>query len=409
VSHQDVAALCLQVAVLLAAALLAGHAARRAGLPLVVGELLAGVLLGPTLLATLAPDLLAGLFPPGPTAIGRDAITKLGMLCFLFAAGLELDVPAVWRLGRSVAAASVLGIVVPFACGAALAWAAPALVGAEPHEVPRMAVFLGTALAISALPVIARILMDLDLHRSPVGSVVLAAATIDDLVGWSLFGALLGRMGGGSGRSGAATVAVVILLAAAALAAGRWAAARARPWVRAHIRTPGGLVAAAAILTRRGASAGEAGGLHATLGAFLAGAMLSRQREEKEGPYLAVHEFALGVFAPIYFVSVGLKADFVASFDAVLVAAVFVVACVGKLVGVTLGARLGGMAPREALAVAFGMNARGAMEMVLAALALEAGLIDSRMFVALVVMAVGTSVLSGPMMTRLLRSAPRAA
>jgi Kef-type K+ transport system membrane component KefB len=142
-------------------------------------------------------------------------------------------------------------------------------------------------------------------------------------------------------------------------------------------------------------------GIHAALGAFFLGVALSKQFDEANQAREVIYQFAVSFFAPLYFVSVGLRVNFVEGFDLVLVAVVLGVACLGKLAGASLGAWLGGMPPRRSLAVGFAMNARGAMELILATIALQAGLIDQRIFVALVFMAIVTSLMSGPAMKRL--------
>jgi Kef-type K+ transport system membrane component KefB len=131
------------------------------------------------------------------------------------------------------------------------------------------------------------------------------------------------------------------------------------------------------------------------------GIALSQQLDERNEAREVIYQFAVSFFAPLYFVSVGLRVNFVAGFDLLLVAVVLAVACLGKLAGATLGARLGGMPPGRALAVGFAMNARGAMEVILATVALQEGLIDQRIFVALVFMAIVTSLMSGPAIKRL--------
>jgi Kef-type K+ transport system membrane component KefB len=407
-AHDDGIVLSLELSIMLSVGLLLGQLMKRLRLPIVVGELLGGIVLGPTVLGRVAPDLFVRLFPSsGEVAIGRRAFVQLGLLCFLFAAGLEMNVPRLRRLGRSVVATSALGIVVPFVAGCAMVlgdpepWASHVFAGGAGN-----ALFMGTALCISALPVIARVLMDLGLTRHELGTVVLSAATLDDLVGWSLFAAILGMNAPTSERRHPAWLTMVLILGFAAfvLTAGRWGVQRMRAWVRSRVTWPGGLIGVAALLWLVAAAVAEWIGVHAIVGAFLVGLMLAQGREERDPPTEVVTQFAVGVFAPIYFVSMGLRTDFGSNFDVMLVLAVFSVACFGKIVGATAGARLGGMPWRDALAVGFGMNARGAMEMILASVALEHGLIDERLFVALVVMALLTSLLSGPVMSRLLAS-----
>src|SRR5262245_60781561 len=229
-THGEALRLSLQLAAFLAAGLLLGRLAHRLGLPVLLGELVAGILLGPTLFGRLAPEVYVRFFPQeGAAAVARTAFIQIGLLCFLFAAGLEVNVSSLRRQGRSVALTSILGIALPFAFGAGLVVLWPSLwVPEGPLGLRGMAIFLGTALSISALPVIARTLMDLGLHKTEAGTVVLAAATVDDLIGWCLFAGILGAFDpkSGAGRSPWATLAIVVPAAAFVLTAGRWIAVR---------------------------------------------------------------------------------------------------------------------------------------------------------------------------------------
>lgn len=390
--------------VMIGGAILGGRAARRLGLPAVLGELAAGVLLGLTALGYWWPQAHAWLFPAtGTGAVVRQTLARMGLLAFLFYAGMELDFS--WPPGRRAptALASLFGILLPFALGAALVLARP-----EPWKSPSgadtltMALFLGAALSISALPVMARIVLDLRLERAPTASIMMSAAVLDDLAGWTLFGIALGRTRGGPGAGlGAALTVFGLLLASAVF--GRRLTQRARPRFERWFPMPGHRIGLAAVAFFWAAAAVELAGVHALFGAFLVGLALADRRETRSAPQEITHQMALGVLGPLYFVSVALQVDFRAHFDLRLVAEVLVVACVGKLLGATLGARLGGLPLRKAMAVGSGMNARGAMEIALAAAALESGLIAHDVFVALVVMALATSLLAAPLLAYLLR------
>jgi Kef-type K+ transport system membrane component KefB len=405
VSHADSVRFLVQVGVMLAVAVAFGALARRLRGPAVLGELLGGVVLGPTVLGALSPGLHAWLLPAGgPVAEGRETLVRLGLLGFVFTAGLDANLGQARRLGRSVLATSLLGIAVPFALGWAAVLGLPALWPTPAGvDVPRLALVVGTALSISALPVIARTLADLGLERTPVAAVALAAATIDDLIGWALFGSLLGRAGGEHTVVRTALgLALVLAVSTLALTAGRAVVAALRPWLRARLVSPPSWIGAAVAGSLLAAAGLEALRVHAVFGAFLAGLMLSRGLPEREPVHDVVHQVALGVLAPLYFVSVGLRIDLRAGFDWGLVALVLLIACLGKLVGAALGARLSGLASRDALAVAFAMNARGAMAMVLASVAFDHGLIEIRVFVALIVMSLVTSLIAGPAMMKVL-------
>jgi len=410
---QQIVTLLVSLGVLLATARLLGELARRFHQPSIVGELLAGLVLGPTLLGRIAPEFHDTLFPPGDADIRLliRGIALLAIVMFLLVAGIEVDLSTVWRLGRAALSVSVGGIVLPFTLGLAAAWAMPGVFHIPPgtrHGV--FAFFLATALSISALPVIAKTLLDLKLFRSDIGMVVISAAVIDDLTGWTIFAVLLGMMGqpgsGGDSHAGSSismTIFLTLLFAGTMLTLGRYLIHRSLAWVNAHASWPGGILSFAMVLAFLGAAVTEWIGVHAIFGAFFVGVAIGDSSHLRQHTRTILEEFVSFVFAPIFFATIGLRIDFFAHFDFLLVVVVFVIACAAKVIGCTVGARIGGMSKRESLAVGFGMNARGAMETILALLALQRGVIDERMFVALVVMAIGTSMLGGPAMQRILR------
>lgn len=392
---------------MLAVALVCGRAAQSMRMPRVLGELLGGVILGPTVLGVIAPETQAWLFgrDQGPVGVAREAVVKLGLLGFLFAAGLDIDPHHFRARRRALSTVSLFGIAVPFVLGCALPVLFRGLLGDSIRgDALVRCVFLGTALSISALPVIARILVDLDLHRTAVASVVLGAATVDDLIGWALFTSLLNEAASTAGESHTPwlSLALVLALAALTLTAGRKFARWASPRVRQRFPDPDSRIGLAVVVGLAGAALIQSFGIHAAFGAFLAGAALCHGRTVKEPGDETVQQLALGVLAPLYFVSIGLKADLATGFDLRLTVVVLAVACVGKWLGAGGGAWLGGMSQRESLAVGVAMNARGAMEILLASVALEARLIDLRLFVALVVMALVTTMISAPLLRRLM-------
>ena len=400
--------LMLQILVMLVVGIAGGYVARRLlHQPSVFGEISAGILLGPSVLGTLAPGLYLLLFPKVEAVeAARGAIVGMSMMFFLFAAGLEIEVAQLRRTFRAAMATGLLGTLVPFVFGVCGAYALPKIWQIPATTDPLVfALLLGTALSITALPVISRVLADLGLQRSPVGAIVMSAATLSDLIGWSMLAVVLSAAGAGQGESTHLwqSAAVVVVFAILLVRFGR-------RWVRsaidrAHQQSSSARVVMLYISMLLGAAVvAHALGIHPSLGAFMAGVALA-SIGNYYGHYAphSLIEFAQGFFAPIYIVSIGIRVDFVHSFDPGLVAVVVVLATVGKLAGSYLGARLSGIEWRSALAIGFGMNARGAMEIVLAGVALEYKLIDQRLFVALVTMALLTSMLSGPMMQRLLR------
>lgn len=401
----------LALGLLIGVARLLGELSRRFHQPAILGELLAGVLLGPTVFGTFLPEWQGWLFPTtGPNAVVLDAIGSLAIVLFLLVAGMEVDLSIVWRQGRSALKVGVLGTIVPFVVGFGGAWLAPTALGRQADADPLIfALFLATAMAISALPVIAKTLMDLDLYRTDLGMVVVSAAIFNDLIGWTVFALILGMMGThAGGLSIGATLASTLCYAGGMLTVGRWVMHRTLPVLQAYTHYPGGVLGFAATVALFGAALTEYIGIHAIFGSFLVGVALGSSPHLQERTRMMIDEFVSFIFAPVFFASIGLRVNFITHFDAPLVLLVLGLACIGKVAGAVWGARWGGMAVRDQWAVGVAMNARGAMEIILGTLALEAGIIRQRLFVALVVMAILTSAASGPLIRRILsRKQPR--
>ena len=391
--------------VMLGVGRLAGEAARKVGQPAVLGEIAVGVLLGPTLAGWIAPDAMGWLFPAaGPVAGARGAFQAVGVTLFLLVAGLELDAGAVGRVGAKATPVASMGMLVPFVLGVLPALAFPWALGWHGEGSPFVfALFVGIALAISALPVIARTLIDLELYRTDIGMIVMASAVLQDLVGWSVFGVVL-ALAGHDGGSPLQVLLAPMALAVAALTVGRWLADRAVLWVQVYGTWPGAVLGLVLTVTLLLAATAQALGSHAIFGGFLAGAAFGGSQHLRERTRATIDHFVSYVFAPLFFVGLGLGIDLRAAFDPGLTALVSVIATAGKIAGCMLGGRIAGLGARESLAIGIAMNARGAMEIVMAATALRAGLIDLRLFVALATMAVVTSAAVGPALQRVLRT-----
>jgi Kef-type K+ transport system membrane component KefB/mannitol/fructose-specific phosphotransferase system IIA component (Ntr-type) len=404
--ENDVVVFLLSLAVLLSAARLLGEMARRVGLPLVFGELAAGILLGPTALGRAFPNAQRWLFQSGPPQYMLAGYTNVAVVLLLVVAGLEVNLGIVRRRGRSALLTSVLGIVMPLAGGVLLGVLMPDSDLVQPQHRTLFAIFMGVALSISALPVIAKTLLDLGLFKTEVGLLVMAAAMINDLVGWLAFAVLLGPMQGGAIdlRSVARSIGLTLGFVIVALLVGR--PLLGRLIVRLQVDHHSGsrrVLSLIVLLALFGASFTHWIGIHAVFGGLIVGLVVGDTPKLKERTRVIVHDFVTNIFAPVFFASLGLRADFVRSFDLRLCALVLAIATAAKVIGCTIGSRAGGLKWRPAAAVGFGLNARGAMEIILALLALEAGLLKEQLFVALVVMALGTSMISGPMMSLMLR------
>ena len=328
------------VCVWLAARLLGGLA-RRLQQPAIIGELLAGILLGPSLLGHYYSF----------TSPWLTALTLFGTALFLLTAGWEIRLSEVLRHRRLGLAVSAAGAVVPFLIGYGLGRGAPVLAGYDGlTSLPIFALFLGIALSVSALPVIARTLMDMGLYKTRIGFITMSAVTIDDLLGWSCFSLMLGLFG--SMGAGAQFNFFLPLVCYAA-----------------------------------GVMIGELGD--------------SRYARVKLGVDRAVSE----VLAPIVFGSTALKLSFIQNFDLGLVLTLVLAASAGKILACTLAGMAMGLPKRESWAVGFAMNSRGAMMIILASLAWQLRVIGDRLLVGLITMAVVTSLMSAPLIRHALGNA----
>jgi Kef-type K+ transport system membrane component KefB/mannitol/fructose-specific phosphotransferase system IIA component (Ntr-type) len=407
VAEHDVLVFLLSLAVILATARVLGEIARAIGLPLIIGEIVAGIVLGPTALGRLAPGAHAWLFGGSTPQKMIGAYTAVAVVLLLVVSGLEVELDVVKRRGRSALFTSLLGILLPLGGGILLGYLLPDSDLVQPDHRTLFALFIGVALSISALPVIAKTLLDLGLFKTEVGLLVMASAMINDLVGWLAFSVLVSPMQGGEVKVRGVVVAVVLTVAfvAVCLLLGRRAVDRLFARIEGEPgHAPGRLLSVVILLSLFGAAITQAIGIHAVFGGFVVGVMVGDSQKLRTRTRVVIADFVMNIFAPVFFASLGLRVDFIHAFDPRLCALVFVIATLAKVLGCTAGARAGGLAWRESAAVGFGLNARGAMEIILALLALEAGLIREQMFVALVVMALGTSLLSGPIMKRLLYS-----
>ena len=408
-SPHDVMTMFMALATLLGCAKLAAELMQKIGQPPILGEISVGILLGPTVLGHYRPHIYEALFPTtGPMPIVLDTVTTLGVVFFLLTAGLEIDLRSIFRQGKSALLVSIFGVAFPFAAGFLAATVFPNEMGAEAGANSLIfALFVGTALSISALPVIAKILMDLNLLRTEMGTVIISSAMFDDLVGWILFSFVLGMMHpppGGSVADGVKhTVVLVVLFVGLTLTMGRWLIDKIVPVLQAHTTWPGGVIGFIFTLTMAGAAFTEYAGIHAVFGAFVIGIAVGESGHLRQRTSQHIHQIVTNVFAPFFFASIGLRTNFVSNFHLRLTLTVIGVACVGKLLGAGWGARLGGMDRTSSLAVGLAMNARGAMEIILGILAMQAGLIRENMFVAMVIMALFTSLMSAPAIHFLIR------
>ncbi len=404
---EDVLAFFLLVGVLLMSARLLGEFFRKIRLPQVMGELVAGILLGPSFLKKLAPDIYHNFFEASSNAgIAFDGLARLGILLLLFVAGMEINLKTIREKMNAAATISLSGIAIPFVFGFAGAWYFfPYLFpeGIKDHFATSL--FMGTALSITALSVLAKILIDLDLIKSKFGNLMMTAAMIDDFIGWMLFSLVVtvANLHQESEFSAWQVMFMVVGFAALVLTIGRKFVHYAFIFSNRYLTRNGGTLSVGIVFCLLGAIFTEWLGLHAIFGAFMVGVAVGDSSHFSHRTREMLHDIVTYIFAPLFFVSIGFRVSFTEHFDPGVISFILLISILGKLIGGYVGARFGKFSHNESMAIGFTMNARGSQEIVLGLIALNAGLITEEIFVGLVIMTFTTIMMAGPLMKYFLK------
>lgn len=385
-----------------------GAVMQRFGQPRVVGELAAGVIVGPTVFGRAFPDLAGWLFPGGVVESALVmAVAWLGIVLLLLVTGFDTDLGLLRQLGRPAISLSTGSLALPLALGFGLGWAMPSAFWGDEANRLGFALFIAVALSISALPVIAKIMFDMNLMRRNVGQLTIASAMANDLVGWLLLGAVVGVFTAGAVDAAGLAVSfasVLVFLVLALTVGQRLADVTLRKARRAG--GFGGALTATLLLTFALGAVTHALGVEAVLGALIAGIVLGRSRYQRLDVKRSIEVIGNQVFAPIFFATAGLHVDLAVLLDPQALAwavLVLVVATVAKLVGSFIGGRASGMSNVESLAAGIGLNARGAMEIVLATIGLSLGALNEVSYAIIVMLAITTSVMAPPLLRPVLR------
>jgi Kef-type K+ transport system membrane component KefB len=403
-SHYENLSLILSIGLLIIAARMFGEFFRKFKMPLVVGELIAGIILGPSLVGNYAPGISEILYTHNTNAsIALSGIINISIIMLLFVAGMELNLSLIRQQGKAALSTSVLSLIIPLGLGFVTAYYGYEYYGRNSTDKVAFSLFMGTAMAISALPVIARTLIDLNLFKTKIGSIIITAAMFNDLIGWVLFSMIMGMLKGSANHSVLLTLLYTVAYAILMLTVVRILINKSLPWAEKNFTWPGGFLSLSLGLAFLGAAFTEFIGLHAIFGAFIIGITIGDSVHVTEKMKDIVNQFVTNIFAPLFFISIGFKVNFLDHFNLQITIIILVLAFIGKIFGGYFGAKIGGLGNKESLAIGFGMNARGAMEIILATLALQANLIGEEVFVAIVIMAVITSIVAGPMMNWLLK------
>lgn len=393
--------LLMQIAVIVVASRLVGWVFRRFHQPQVVGEMFAGILLGPSLLGWVAPSVSAALFPTESLGM-LNALSQIGLLLFMFLVGLEFDPQILRGRGRTAFTTSYVSIIIPFVLGALLALLLYDRLSDPGVPFLHFALFMGMAMSITAFPVLARILTELDLLKSRVGTISLACAAVDDVTAWCILAGLVFLV-----RSATLTGAFWLMLCGVALYIALMVFGLRRPLGRlerlyqARGAVSQELLALTMLLMLASAWITEWLGIHALFGAFLLGAVMPKTPGFVHALSAKFEDIVVVLLLPLFFAFTGLRTS-LGSLDSPMMwlyaIGIIAVAIIGKLGGATISTRFSGLSWRESSAVGLLMNTRGLMELVVLNIGLDLGVISPTLFTMMVLMALITTFMTTPLL-----------
>jgi len=393
-----------QIVLLLLVGRLLGEVMQRIGQPAVMGQLIAGVILGPSVFGALWPEGQHAIFPGGHEQKAMlEAVSDLGILMLLLLTGMETDLRLVKRARRAAVSVSAAGIAMPFVCGFVLGQFLPEAMLPRPDQRVITSVFLGTALSVASVKIVAMVVREMNFMRRKIGTTLVASAIIDDTVGWAIIAITSGLALHGvlNATTLAQSVLGTGLFLLVSFTLGRRLVFALIRWTNDTFVSEVPVVTAILVVMGAMALVTHLIGIHTVLGAFVAGILVG------ESPILTRHideqlrGLVIALFMPVFFALAGLNADLSVLRDPHLLLftlGLIAIASVGKFSGAFLGAALGRLTGREALALACGMNARGSTEVIVATIGLSLGVISHDLFTMIVTMAVVTTLAMPPML-----------
>jgi Kef-type K+ transport system membrane component KefB/nucleotide-binding universal stress UspA family protein len=401
-----------QLALLLLVGRLMGEAVQRIGQPSVMGQLIGGLLLGPSFFGLLWPSAQHAIFPTDPVQKGMlDAVSELGVLMLLLLTGMETDLQLVRRVGGAAITVAISGVAIPFACGFTLGEFLPAEFLPRPDARLVTAIFLGTALSISSVKIVAIVIREMNFMRRDLGQIIVASAILEDTIGWVIIAIAFGLAAAGTIDVWSVSRAVVgtALFMVASFTVGRRIVFRLIRWANDNFRSDFPVITTILIIMAAMALTTQLIGVNTVLGAFVAGILIG------ESPILTRHideelrGLIVALFMPVFFGLSGLNADLtiLRSPDlALLAVGLIVIASIGKFLGAFIGGTIGGLSRAESLALGCGMNARGSTEVIVATLGLSTGLLSQNLFTLIVTMAIVTTTAMPSMLRWALKRLP---
>lgn len=398
----DFKLLIAQIGVILIVARIVGWLFSKFHQPRVIGEMVAGIMLGPSLLGWVAPGASAALFPQASLGY-LNALSQVGLLLFMFLVGLELDLEQLRKLGRAAVTISLTSIIAPFILGFLLAIYLYPRLSDQSVNFTSFALFMSIAMSVTAFPVLARILTERNLLRSRVGAVAITCAAVDDVTAWIILAGIIVLI-----RSSNLPLPLWMMLAGLGvfilfmLVVVRRALRRLVALYKLQGELTHGILAIVLLVVMASGWMTEFLGVHALFGAFLAGAIMPRHHELSQDLWRRCEALVVTLLLPLFFAFTGLRSSFFLISGAQMwfyCAVIIALAIIGKLCGSLVAARINGMSWREATAVGVLMNTRGLVELVILNIGLDLGILSQALFSIMVLMALVTTFITSPLLS----------
>jgi len=397
----------IQLAVILLLARTTGEIFRRFKQPVLTAELLIGIILGPTLFGRLFPDFFLTIFPNDAVQQNMlETISWIGVLFLLMDTGLEIDFSSAWRQRGSALLIALSDIIIPMLIAFIPCFLLPDHYLADPDKRLYFALFMAVVMTISAMPIASRVMHDLRLLKTDIGFLTMSALAVNDIIGWVLFTIILGLFT----QSGLNSSYVAIIFfatigfSALALTAGRKFSNKAVDYFqKKNLPEPAASFSYVCILGVIFGALTQKLGIHALFGFFIAGIVAGEAKNLKDDTRAIISQMVHSLFVPVFFVNIGLKIDFFANFELLPVILITAVGIFGRFIGAWVGVTFSKVPKINRSLISIAHTPGGMMEIVVALLALEAGIITPTIFIAIVCSAVFSSIVMGPWMSHAMK------
>lgn len=398
--HHPLAILLIQIIAIILIARIFGWFFRKIGQPSVIGEMIAGIVLGPSLFGLYFPDYAAMLFPAD--SLGNlHFLSQIGLILFMFVIGMELDLKSLKNKANDAVIISHASIIFPFTLGIALSYYIYSEFAPAGVEFLSFALFLGISMSITAFPVLARIVQERGIHKTKLGTIVITCAAADDITAWCILAAVIAIVKAGSVTSAAYVILLAMLYVLLMIKIIRPFLKRISD-LKSHDNLSKSVVAIFFITLIVSSFLSEVIGIHALFGAFMAGAIMPDNGRFRNVIINKVEDFAVILLLPLFFVFTGLRTQLGLLNDPYqwkITAIIIAVAVVGKFLGSALAAKFVGQNWRDSLTIGALMNTRGLMELVVLNIGYDLGVLSAEIFTMMVIMALVTTFMTGPALT----------